>query len=320
MNLSRSVHPPPGRQRRSSPCRSCWPGALAYSFLPVSPLPQVDFPMISVSASLPGASPETIASSVATPLERALGSDRGRERDHLGQLAELDPTSTSSSPSTRTSTTPPATCRPRSTRPACCSRAGCPRNPAYRKVNPSPRRSWPSRSPPTPRSPASSTTWRPRARAEARAGDRRRRRGQSAAGRSRPFRVQSNPTLSRTTGSASTTCGAHRGANLLRPEGAIDDGRPRVAGAGERSARLARRSTSRSSSATSTARPCASATWRRSPTPSRTAQRGFHNDRPAVLLMVSRQPGANIISTMDAIKASSPAPRAPSGDARPCAS
>jgi multidrug efflux pump len=45
-------------------------GGLAYFFLPVSPLPQVNFPTISVSASLPGASPETMASSVATPLER----------------------------------------------------------------------------------------------------------------------------------------------------------------------------------------------------------------------------------------------------------
>jgi multidrug efflux pump len=45
-------------------------GILAYQFLPVSPLPQVDFPTISVGASLPGASPETMATSVATPLER----------------------------------------------------------------------------------------------------------------------------------------------------------------------------------------------------------------------------------------------------------
>ncbi len=45
-------------------------GGLAYFFLPVSPLPQVNFPTISVSASLPGASPETMASAVATPLER----------------------------------------------------------------------------------------------------------------------------------------------------------------------------------------------------------------------------------------------------------
>ena len=48
-------------------------GAVAFRVLPVSPLPQVDFPTISVSASLPGASPEIMASSVATPLEREFG-------------------------------------------------------------------------------------------------------------------------------------------------------------------------------------------------------------------------------------------------------
>jgi multidrug efflux pump len=48
-------------------------GALAYKVLPVSPLPQVDFPTISVGASLPGASAEIMASSVATPLERQFG-------------------------------------------------------------------------------------------------------------------------------------------------------------------------------------------------------------------------------------------------------
>ena len=48
-------------------------GIGAFFVLPVSPLPQVDFPAISVSASLPGASPDTMASSVATPLERRLG-------------------------------------------------------------------------------------------------------------------------------------------------------------------------------------------------------------------------------------------------------
>src|SRR4051794_19146605 len=45
-------------------------GLVAYPLLPVAPLPQIDFPTISVSASLPGASPETMASSVAQPLER----------------------------------------------------------------------------------------------------------------------------------------------------------------------------------------------------------------------------------------------------------
>jgi multidrug efflux pump len=48
-------------------------GGIAYFFLPVSPLPQVDFPTIQVSAGLPGASPETMASAVATPLERQFG-------------------------------------------------------------------------------------------------------------------------------------------------------------------------------------------------------------------------------------------------------
>ena len=48
-------------------------GALAFSFLPVAPLPQVEFPVIQVSAGLPGASPETMASAVATPLERQFG-------------------------------------------------------------------------------------------------------------------------------------------------------------------------------------------------------------------------------------------------------
>jgi multidrug efflux pump len=48
-------------------------GLVAFKLLPVAPLPQVDFPTISVSANLPGASPEVMASTVATPLERALG-------------------------------------------------------------------------------------------------------------------------------------------------------------------------------------------------------------------------------------------------------
>ncbi len=52
-------------------------GIAAFFFLPVAPLPQVDFPVISVRASLPGASPDTMASSVATPLERRLGAIAG---------------------------------------------------------------------------------------------------------------------------------------------------------------------------------------------------------------------------------------------------
>jgi multidrug efflux pump len=52
-------------------------GVLAFSLLPVAPLPNVDLPTLSVSASLPGASPETVATSVTTPLERHLGTIAG---------------------------------------------------------------------------------------------------------------------------------------------------------------------------------------------------------------------------------------------------
>src|SRR3974390_487604 len=66
-------------------------GAVAFFKLPVSPLPQVDFPTISVQATLPGASPEDVATTVASPLER-----------HLGQIADVtELTSASSVGSTR---------------------------------------------------------------------------------------------------------------------------------------------------------------------------------------------------------------------------
>jgi len=52
-------------------------GIVSYTFLPVAPVPRVDFPMISIQASLPGADPATIASTVAAPLERRLGQISG---------------------------------------------------------------------------------------------------------------------------------------------------------------------------------------------------------------------------------------------------
>ena len=61
-------------------------GAVAFVFLPVAPLPQIDFPTINVSAGLPGASPEIMASSVATPLERQFG--------HIASVTEMTSTST----------------------------------------------------------------------------------------------------------------------------------------------------------------------------------------------------------------------------------
>src|SRR6476659_3239792 len=48
-------------------------GGLAFYFLPVAPLPQVEYPTLNVNANLPGASPDTMASAVTTPLERSFG-------------------------------------------------------------------------------------------------------------------------------------------------------------------------------------------------------------------------------------------------------
>ena len=61
-------------------------GGIAFFLLPVAPLPQIDIPTVSVSATLPGASPETVANSVAQPLER-----------HLGQIADVTEMTSSSS-------------------------------------------------------------------------------------------------------------------------------------------------------------------------------------------------------------------------------
>jgi multidrug efflux pump len=110
-------------------------GALSFNMLPVSPLPQVDFPTISVSASLPGASAQIMASSVATPLERQFG--------HIAGITEM--TSSSSLGSTNVtlqfdlSRNIDAAARDveaginaaRTYLPA-----NLPSNPSYRKVNP----------------------------------------------------------------------------------------------------------------------------------------------------------------------------------------
>src|SRR5258708_31026961 len=70
-------------------------GVIAFFQLPVSPLPQVDFPTISVQAQLPGASPQVVATTVATPLER-----------HLGQIANVTEMTSSSSVGTTRITLP----------------------------------------------------------------------------------------------------------------------------------------------------------------------------------------------------------------------
>ncbi|MCY4753598.1 efflux RND transporter permease subunit [Pelomonas aquatica] len=76
MNLSRVfIERPVGTALIT--CGLALAGALSYLLLPIAPLPQVEFPTISVQASLPGASPDTMAATVATPLERTLGTIAG---------------------------------------------------------------------------------------------------------------------------------------------------------------------------------------------------------------------------------------------------
>ncbi len=110
-------------------------GVIAFGVLPVSPLPQVDFPTISVAASLPGASPDIMASSVATPLERQFA--------HIAGITEM----TSSSSLSTTSVTLQFDLNRNIDGAARDVEAGInaartylpqnlPQNPTYRKVNP----------------------------------------------------------------------------------------------------------------------------------------------------------------------------------------
>src|SRR5580658_5838550 len=110
-------------------------GIAAFRLLPVSPLPQVDFPTISVSASLPGASPETMASSVATPLERQFG--------HIASVTEMTSSSTlgSTSVTIQFDLNRDIDAAARDVESAINAARGylptnLPGNPSYRKVNP----------------------------------------------------------------------------------------------------------------------------------------------------------------------------------------
>ncbi len=110
-------------------------GVLAFRLLPIAPLPQVDFPTISVSASLPGASPDTMAATVATPLERALGSIAGvteiTSRSSLGSTNVTIQFDLNRNIDGAARDVQAAINAARSLLPS-----GLPSNPTYRKVNP----------------------------------------------------------------------------------------------------------------------------------------------------------------------------------------
>ena len=110
-------------------------GLLGFQLLPIAPLPQVDFPTISVSASLPGANPDTMAATVSAPLERALGTIAGvneiTSRSSLGSTNitlqfDLDRDIDGAARDVQAAINAARTLLP----------SGMPSNPTYRKVNP----------------------------------------------------------------------------------------------------------------------------------------------------------------------------------------
>src|ERR1700722_13712135 len=110
-------------------------GSVAYQILPVAPLPQVDFPTINVQVNLPGGSPETMASTVATPLERTLGLISGvTEITSISTLGsvnitmqfDLDRNIDGAARDVQAGINAARALLP----------SGLPRNPTYRKVNP----------------------------------------------------------------------------------------------------------------------------------------------------------------------------------------
>lgn len=285
-------------------------GALAYGLLPVAPLPQVDFPAIGVSASLPGASPETMATNVAAPLERALGSiagvtgissdsrqgnvsinlefDLGRDINAAGRDVQA------------------AINAARGQLPA-----GMPGNPTFRKVNPS--------QAPIMALALSSPNLAPGALYDVAATILAQKLAQvtgvgevSVGGSSLPaVRVQLNPHALAHYGIAlDEVRQAISATNSLRPRGMVEAGgrmwqvqvSDQLRRAEEYLPLIIRYRDGSPVRLGDVAKVTDSVENRYSS--------GFHNDRPAVVLMVSRQPGANIIATIDAINAQLPALRA----------
>ncbi|MSU50217.1 MAG: acriflavine resistance protein B [Opitutus sp.] len=276
-------------------------GALAYRLLPVSPLPQVDFPSIRVSAALPGAGPETIAASVAAPLERALGAISGVTAIY----SESKQGSTSITLEFAIGRQIDAAARDvqaainaaRGELPA-----GMPGNPTFRKSNPSQAPimalalSSPNLAPGTLYDLASTVLAQKISQISGV--------GEVALGGSSlpAVRVQLNPhALSHHGITLDEVRRAISNTNSLRPRGTVEDGdrqwevqiSNQLRRAAEYLPLVIRYRDGAPVRLGDVAKVTDSVEDRYSA--------GFHNDRPAVLLYVSRQPGANIIATIDAI-------------------
>ena len=285
-------------------------GIFAYQLLPVAPLPQVDFPTIQVSASLPGASPETMAASVATPLERALGSIAG----------VTDIWSNSSQGSTNITLqfdfkrdideaardVQAALNAARGQLPS-----GMPRNPSYRKVNPSqaPIMGLALSSPNLASSELydfAATILAQKISQVAGVGD------VSVGGSSLPaVRVQLNPNALAHHGiSLDEVRRAIVGTNSLRPRGMVEHDerhwQVQISDQLRRAEQYVPLIIRYQNGAPVRLGDVATVT----DSVEDRYSSGFHNDRPAVLLMIRRQPGANIIATIDAINEQLPGLRA----------
>jgi len=278
-------------------------GITAFRLLPVSPLPQVDFPTISVSASLPGASPETMAATVATPLERSLG--------RIAGITEM--TSTSSLGSTRitlqfdlsrnidgaANDVQAAINAAHSLLPT-----GLPSNPTYRKVNPADAPililSLTSETMPRAQLYDAASTILAQKLSQAKGV------GQvTVGGSSLPaVRVEINPTLMSSLGIGfEDVRTAIAASNTVRPKGIIESG--------DRAWQIVANDTSKTAK---DYMPVIVGYHKGAPIRIQDIAQvdnsvedlrngGLANGRPAVLLVLWRQPGANIIETVEGVKA-----------------
>ena len=102
MNILGALHPPADRDDPADGRACCCAGSRPIRLLPVAALPNVNYPTIQVTAQLPGADPQTMASSVATPLEQQFEPDSRRHAAHLDERARRHLRSPCSSSSPRT--------------------------------------------------------------------------------------------------------------------------------------------------------------------------------------------------------------------------
>jgi len=281
-------------------------GLLALRLLPVAPLPQVDYPAIEVSASLPGASPESMAATVATPLERALGS--------LPGISRIDSASTQGQTQIELKfvlgrdideaarEVQAAINLARGQLPS-----GMPGMPQYRKVNPSQAPILALALTSDTRSPGqlydlASTVLAQKLSQVPGVGE------VQVGGSALPaVRVSLDPNALNHAGLAlEDVAQVIARANAVRPLGAVGDAHQQwqleaplqlrqAAQYRELALKVSDHRTLRLGDVAAVA----------DGVEDRYAS-GFHNERPAVLLIVSRQPGANIIATVDAIQAQLP--------------